>query len=104
MLQPGSLCEVAFRYARWLRETNQWDSMDLFSSIIHPVVGTLAGRPSTELGDIDAELVRRSFAVASWDRIEPGRARQAWIDFARYLEADGHDHQALRAAVEHAAP
>lgn len=103
MLEPGSLCDVAFRYARWLRETDQWDSMSLFTAVIHPVVGTLAARPSTDLGDIDAYLVRRSFAVAAWDRIEPERVRQTWMEFARYLEAEGRDHQALRAAVEQAA-
>lgn len=102
MLEPGSLCEVAFRYARWLRETDQWESMDLFTAIIHPVVGALAGRPSTQLRDIDAKLVRRSIAVATWERIDAERARQAWIDFACYLETDGKDHRVLRDAVDRA--
>lgn len=85
----GSLCEVAFRYARWLRETGQWEAMDLFAAVIHPAVGRLAGDGRTRVTDITPEVVRRTLLMAEWDRIDPGLAAGAWADFAAFLKVEG---------------
>lgn len=92
MLRPGSLCDVAFRYARWLRETGQWEAMDLFTWVIHPVIGTLAGREQTSLIELDRDLVQRSLRVATQDRIDPDLALGAWADFVAFLDAEGIEH------------
>ena len=99
MLEPDSLCDVAFRYARWLRETGQWDAMDLFTWVIHPAIGALAGRGKTKVGDIDCALVTRSLRVAVQDRIDPALAAGAWADFIDYLEAEGLPHGPLLDAL-----
>lgn len=92
MLTPGSLCDVAFRYARWLRETGQWEAMELFTWVIHPVIGTLAGREQTSLADLDRDLVQRSLRVAARDRIDSDLALGAWVDFMAFLDAEGIEH------------
>jgi hypothetical protein len=99
MFEPDSLCDVAFRYARWLRETGQWDAMDLFTTLIHPAVGALAGRGKTRIADLDARLVRRTILVALQDRVAPDLAVGAWADFLAFLDAEGVPHQPLDDAL-----
>ena len=89
MLKPDSLMSIAFRYARWLRETDQWAAMDLFSAIIHPALGRLAGMGKTRVTDLTPAIVRRTLLVARQDRIDDENARGAWIDFFDYLDAEG---------------
>lgn len=93
MHDRGSLCEVAFRYARWLRETGQWEAMDLFTGVIHPAVGRLAGDGKSEVTDITPDVIRRTLAVAERDRIDPELAAGAWDDFAAFLDAEGIAHE-----------
>lgn len=95
MHTPGSFCDVAFRYAVWLRETRQWDAMDLFTWVIHPAVGMLAGRNKTHITDLDATIVRRAIRVAIQDGIEPELAAGAWLDFIAFLDAEGIAHGPL---------
>ncbi|HEX5506138.1 MAG TPA: hypothetical protein VFW96_26200 [Thermomicrobiales bacterium] len=95
MFETDSLCDVAFRYARWLRETGQWDAMTLFTFVIHPAVGKLASLGQTRIADIDARLVRRTILVAIQDRIDPELAIGAWADFLAFLDAEGVAHQPL---------
>ena len=95
MHQPGSLCDVAFRYARWLRETGQWEAMELFSFVVHPAVGALAGRGKTRVLDLHRSHVRRALAVALQDGIDPDLAHGAWEDFVAYLDAEGIAHRPL---------
>lgn len=92
MHDRGSLCEVAFRYARWLRETGQWEAMDLFTFVIHPAVGRLAGEGKTRVSDITPDVVWRTLVVAAQDRIDPDLAAGAWVDFAAFLDAEGIAH------------
>lgn len=99
MFEPDSLCDVAFRYARWLRETGQWDAMDLFTTLIHPAVGALAGQGKTRIADLDARLVRRTILVAAQDRVPTDLAVGAWADFLAFLDAEGVSHQPLDDAL-----
>ncbi len=92
MHEPGSLCDVAFRYARWLRETGQWEAMELFTWVIHPAVGRLAGRGKTCVADLTPAVVKRTLLVAARGRIDPDLAVGAWIDFADFLDAEGIPH------------
>ncbi len=92
MHEPGSLSEVAFRYARWLRETGQWEAMELFTWVIHPAVGRLAGRGKTRVADLTPVVVKRSLLVAAQDRLDPELAAGAWADFADFLDAEGIAH------------
>lgn len=93
MLDPNSLSGVAFRYARWLRETDQWDAMDLFSYVIHPAVGRMAGMGRTKVVDLTPAMVRRALLIAAQDRIDPILAQGAWEDFVAYLEFEGIEHR-----------
>lgn len=93
MLDQDSLAGVAFRYARWLRETEQWDAMDLFSFVIHPAIGRLAGMGRTQVADLTPAIVRRALLIAAQDRIEPSHALGAWEDFLAYLAAEGIHHR-----------
>lgn len=95
MHESGSLCDVAFRYARWLRETDQWDAMLLFSIVIHPAVGTLAGQGKTRVTDLNQRLVHRTLRVAAQDRVPPDLAIGAWLDFIAYLDAEEIAHGPL---------
>ncbi len=92
MHEPGSLSEVAFRYARWLRETSQWEAMEFFTWVIHPAVGRLAGRGKTRVADLTPAIVKRSLLVAAQDRLDPELAAGAWADFAAFLDAEGIAH------------
>lgn len=92
MHKPGSLSEVAFRYARWLRETGQWEAMELFTWVIHPAVGRLAGRGKTRVADLTPVVVKRSLLVAAQDRLDPELAAGAWADFADFLDDEGIAH------------
>ncbi len=89
MLNPDSLMSIAFRYARWLRETEQWEAMALFSAVIHPALGRLAGMGKSRITDLTPAIVRRTVLVAHQDRIDDENARGAWIDFFDYLDAEG---------------
>ena len=93
MHEPGSLCDIAFRYARWLRETGQWEAMELFTFVIHPAVGALAGRGKTRVTDLHRAQVRRALAVAIQDGIDADLALGAWEDFAAFLDAEGIEHR-----------
>ncbi len=93
MLDPDSLVGVAFRYARWLRETEQWDAMDLFSFVIHPALGRMAGMGRTRVTDLTPAMVRRALLVAAQDHIDPTLAQGAWEDFLAYLASEGIDHR-----------
>jgi len=95
MLPPGNLADVAFRYARWLRETGQWEAMELFTFVIHPAVGALAGRGKTRVLDLHRSHVRRALAVAVQDGIDQELAYGAWEDFVAYLDAEGVPHHLL---------
>lgn len=92
MHDRGSLSEVAFRYARWLRETEQWEAMDLFAAVIHPAVGRLAGDGLTRPTDITPEVKQRTLLMAAWDRIDPELVDGAWEDFADFLDVEGIPH------------
>ena len=96
MFKPGSLADIAFRYARWLRETGQWEAMELFTWVIHPVVGRLAGSDKGLVTDLTPDMVRRSLLVAAQDRVDPVLAAGAWSDFADFLDAEGIPHGPLR--------
>lgn len=89
MLNPDSLMSIAFRYARWLRETEQWEAMDLFSAVIHPALGRLAGMGKSKLADLTPAIIRRTVLIARQDRIDEENALGAWIDFFDYLDAEG---------------
>jgi hypothetical protein len=89
MLNPDSLMSIAFRYARWLRETEQWEAMDLFSAVIHPALGRLAGMGKIKVTDLTPAIVRRTVLIARQDRIDDENALGAWIDFCDYLDAEG---------------
>ena len=93
MLDPNSLSGVAFRYARWLRETDQWDAMDLFSFVIHPAVGRMAGLGRTRVTDLTPAMVRRALLLAAQDSIDPILAQGAWEDFVAFLDFEGIDHR-----------
>ena len=95
MYDRGSLGEVAFRYARWLRDTGQWQAMDLFSWVIHPAVGRLAGLGKTRVTDLTPAIVKRALLVAAQDRIDPELAAGAWADFSDFLDAEGIPHGPL---------
>ena len=95
MLPPGNLADVAFRYARWLRETGQWEAMELFTFVIHPAIGALAGRSKTHVLDLHRSHVRRALAVAIQDGIDPELAYGAWEDFIAFLDAEGIPHRPL---------
>ena len=89
MLNPDSLMSIAFRYARWLRETEQWEAMDLFSAIIHPALGRLAGMGKTKITDLTPAIIRRTVLIARQDGIDDENAFGAWIDFFDYLDGEG---------------
>lgn len=89
MLNPDSLMSIAFRYARWLRETEQWEAMDLFSAVIHPALGRLAGMGKSRIDDLTPAIIRRTVLVARQDRIDEENALGAWLDFFDYLDAEG---------------
>jgi hypothetical protein len=89
MLNPDSLLSIAFRYARWLRETDQWEAMDLFSAIIHPALGRLAGMGKTRITDLTPAIIRRTLLIARQDGIDDENALGAWSDFFDYLDAEG---------------
>lgn len=93
MLDPNSLAGVAFRYARWLRETEQWDAMMLFSFVIHPAIGRMAGVGKTRVTDLTPAMVRRALLLAAQDRIDPDLAHGAWEDFLQFLDIEGIDHR-----------
>ena len=93
MLDQTSLAGVAFRYARWLRETEQWDAMELFSFVIHPAIGRLAGLGRTRVTDLTPAMVGRALTIATQDRIEHELAYGAWEDFLAFLAAEGIDHR-----------
>jgi hypothetical protein len=93
MLDPNSLGGVAFRYARWLRETDQWDAMDLFSFVIHPAVGRMAGMGRTRPTDLTPSMVRRALLMAAQDEIDPTLAIGAWEDFLAFLDVEGIDYR-----------
>jgi hypothetical protein len=93
MLDPNSLSGVAFRYARWLRETDQWDAMDLFSFVIHPAVGRMAGLGRTRAIDLTPAMVRRALLIATQDRIDHTLALGAWEDFLAFLDFEGIDRR-----------
>ena len=93
MLDPTSLAGVAFRYARWLRETEQWDAMMLFSFVIHPAIGRMAGMGKTRVTDLTPAMVRRALTVARQDNIDPDLAYGAWEDFLQFLDIEGIDHR-----------
>ena len=88
MLNPDSLMSIAFRYARWLRETDQWEAMDLFSAVIHPALGQLAGMGKIKVADLTPAIIRRTVLIARRDRIDDENALGAWIDFFDYLDAE----------------
>lgn len=89
MQDPESLCGVAFRYARWLRETGQWDAMDLFTFVIHPAVGWLAGADRTRVADITPAIIRRTLLIAVREGLDHDLAAGAWADFVAYLDVEG---------------
>lgn len=95
MYERGSLGEIAFRYARWLRDTGQWEAMDLFTWVIHPAVGRLAGRGKTRVSDLTPAVVERTLLVAAQERIAPELAAGAWADFGDFLDAEGIPHASL---------
>lgn len=92
MHDPQSLMGIAFRYARWLRETEQWEAMHLFTFVIHPALGRLAGMGKTSVGDITPAIVERTMLVAAQDRIAPELALGAWSDFLDFLDVEGVPH------------
>lgn len=94
MLNPDSIMAIAFRYARWLRETEQWEAMELFSAVIHPALGRLAGMGKTRLADLTPAIVRRTILVASQDHTDADLAIGAWVDFLAYLDEEGIAHPA----------
>ena len=93
MLDPTSLASVAFSYARWLRETEQWDAMMLFSFVIHPVIGRMAGSGRTKVADLTPAMVRRALLIASQDHIDNELAYGAWVDFLNFLDQEGIAHR-----------
>jgi hypothetical protein len=95
MHDPGSLNGIAFRYARWLRDTGQWDAMDLFTGVIHPAVGWLAGRGQASIMDISPSIIRRTVLVARRDGVDPELAIGVWSDFLEYLDIEGIPHRPL---------
>lgn len=94
MLDQNSLAGVAFRYARWLRETEQWDAMELFSFVIHPAIGLVAGLGRTRVTDLTPAMVRRALIIAGQDRIDRELAYGAWEDFLAFLASEGIDYRA----------
>jgi hypothetical protein len=92
MHEPESLLGIAFRYARWLRETDQWEAMDLFTWVIHPAIGRLAGMGKTRISDLTPAIVNRTILVAIQDRIDPELALGAWSDFLDFLDVEGVPH------------
>lgn len=93
MLNPDSLLGISFRYARWLRDTDQWEAMELFSFVIHPALGRLAGMNKTKMIDLTPAIVQRTILVAQQDRIAPQLAVGAWNDFLGFLDTEGIDHR-----------
>ncbi len=89
MLNPDSLMSIAFRYARWLRETEQWEAMELFPVVIHPAIGRLAGMGKIKVTDLTPAIIRRTVLIARQDGIDDENALGAWIDFFDYLDAEG---------------
>lgn len=85
---PFSLLGVAFRYERWLRETDQWYAMELFARVIYPAIGRLAGRGKPQFSDLTPEVINRSIRLAIQDHIDPASARWAWIDFFDWNDHD----------------
>lgn len=83
---------IAFRYARWLRETDQWEAMELFSFVIHPALGRLAGMGKTKIADLTPAIVNRTILVAMQDHLDPDLAIGAWADFLDYLDVEGVPH------------
>lgn len=92
MLNSDSMMAIAFRYARWLRETDQWEAMALFSAVIHPALGRLAGMGKTRLADLTPAIVQRTVLVALQDRTDAELAVGAWMDFLAYLDEEGVPH------------
>ena len=92
MHDPNSLMGVAFRYARWLRETEQWDAMEFFTFVIHPALGRLAGMGKTRIADLTPAIVDRTLAVAAQDRIDRVLALGSWSDFLDFLDVEGVPH------------
>ena len=92
MHDPNSLVGVAFRYAAWLRETEQWEAMTLFSFVIHPAIGRLAGMGKTRISDLTPSMVRRTILVARQDGIDAELAFGAWVDFLEFLDVEGVPH------------
>lgn len=92
MHDPNSLMGVAFRYARWLRETEQWEAMELFTFVIHPAIGRLAGMGKTRIADLTPAIVDRTLAVAAQDRIDRTLALGSWSDFLDFLDVEGVPH------------
>lgn len=89
MFDDDSPCGAAFKYARWLRETGQWDAMHTFSAVIHPVVGQLAGRSRTRLSDLTTAIIARSIRDAARHGITPDMAMASWGGFKDFLAAAG---------------
>ena len=92
MHDPNSLVGVAFRYAAWLRETEQWEAMTLFSFVIHPAIGQLAGMGKTRISDLTPAMVRRTLMVAVQDKVDVDLATGAWADFLDFLDLEGVPH------------
>ncbi len=92
MHDPNSLMGVSFRYARWLRETEQWEAMELFTFVIHPAIGRLAGMGKTRIADLTPAIVDRTLAVAAQDRIDRVLALGSWSDFLDFLDVEGVPH------------
>lgn len=89
MHDPNSLMGVSFRYARWLRETEQWEAMELFSAVIHPAIGRLAGMGKTRVADLTPAIIRRTVLIVRQDRDDDENALGAWLDFFDYLDVEG---------------
>lgn len=84
-----SLFDIAFRYARWLRETDQWEAMDLFSAVIHPAVGRLAGEGRIRVTDLTPAVLTRTILVATQRGVDYELAAGAWSDFFAFLDVEG---------------
>lgn len=104
MHDRGSLVEVAFRYAGWLHETEQWEVLDLFAWVIHPAIGQLAGEGKTRVADLTPAVIGRALLTAAWRGVAPELATGAWSDFFDFLDVEGIAHGPLPADYVPQAP
>jgi uncharacterized membrane protein SirB2 len=79
---------IAARYERWLRETDQWFTYEMYLTIIYPALGSLANQEKTKVHHITRTLMIRAIQTAISKNIAQATAIGAWEDFFDFIIHD----------------